>query len=430
MVVGLSLSALVVYGVTTATARKTQPAHLPERVVAEHAPVESFASPADKAMKRAMLAVEVAPNYPDAYNQLCEAYLQKARETGDFSFNGRAEAALAKSFEVRPDNYEALKLKAVLLLTYHKFDEALKVARRAQQIEPRDPQIYGALVDAMVELGDYQGALKATETMMALRPDTASYSRVSYLESLHGNSEGAIKAMQAAIKYATSEENIAWCRVHLGEELIKAGKQDEAEREFDLALVQVPDYNLALTAKARALIARNDFDGAIELYKKAQARLPLPDTAIALGDLYTIQNRQREAAEQYKLVEFIEQSGDKAAATYSLHLALLWANQDRRIDEALAIALRERATRSDIYTCDVLAWALYKKERLPEAKQAIDEALRLGTRDAQINYHAGLIYNALGDRQTAKERLALALKINPSFDILQAKAARVALATL
>jgi len=50
--------------------------------------------------------------------------------------------------------------------------------------------------------------------------------------------------------------------------------------------------------------------------------------------------------------------------------------------------------------------------------------LRLGTRDARIHYHAGMIEGALGNRREAAKHLQLALKINPLFDILQAEVAR------
>ncbi len=39
-------------------------------------------------------------------------------------------------------------------------------------------------------------------------------------------------------------------------------------------------------------------------------------------------------------------------------------------------------------------------------------------------YHAGMIEQALGNRRDAAKHLQLALKINPSFDILQADVAR------
>jgi tetratricopeptide (TPR) repeat protein len=101
-----------------------------------------------------------------------------------------------------------------------------------------------------------------------------------------------------------------------------------------------------------------------------------------------------------------------------------------RLDDALAAAEREISARKDIYTYDVLAWCLYKKGRFDEAKTAIDEALRLGTRDARLLYHAGMIALSTGDNQKGADYLKQALAINPSFDILQAEVAKEKLNTL
>jgi Flp pilus assembly protein TadD len=78
----------------------------------------------------------------------------------------------------------------------------------------------------------------------------------------------------------------------------------------------------------------------------------------------------------------------------------------------------------------VLAWALFKNGRVAEARAAITDALRLGTRDARLFFHAGLIHEASGDRARARDFLARALRTNPHFDVLQAAVARRALADL
>jgi pentatricopeptide repeat protein len=319
-----------------------------------------------------------------------------------------------------------------LLLTFHRFGEGLETARQAQQKAPRNAVIYGAMVDALVELGRYEEADKAINTMMSLRPDASAYVRLAYLYYLHGDNQEAVEVMRAAVKSSgpTDAEGLAWCRVHLGEELLKAQKSWEAERFFDLALRDFPDYHMALTAKARARLAAGDIEKAIELYQRAQTRVPLPDTAIALCDIYTKLGRHDEAKKQFDFVEFLELSGGQGADPYSSQLALFWANHDTRLDEALDLIERQRKARSDIYTCDVLAWCLFKKGRLREAQTAIREALRLGTREAQIHYHAGMIYNALGDRPQARKHLQMALEIAPAFDIIQSDIARRTLAAL
>ncbi len=60
----------------------------------------------------------------------------------------------------------------------------------------------------------------------------------------------------------------------------------------------------------------------------------------------------------------------------------------------------------------------------------MNEALRLGTRDAHIFYHAGMIYSGLGDRRNVAKYLKLALKVNFVFDVLQAAVARQMLRTI
>lgn len=387
-------------------------------------------TPADRQISTAQGAIEREPSNSLGYNLLAAAFMQKARETGDFSYNAKAEAALKRSLEIAPGSFNAINLQAKLLLTYHRFGEALEMSHRAQALQPQNHDVYGAMTDALVELGDYTGAIEAAQRMVDLRPGTSSYSRVSYLRTLHGDREGAIEMMRLAVEAANVKdpESVAWCRVQLGTELLNAGRLKEGEREFDHALFLFPDYHMALAAKAHARLSAKDTDNAIVYYQRALARVPLPDYAIALGDLYTKLGRAEEAKRQFDLVEFIERAG-AIEGTYSRQLALFWADHDTRLDEALAIAERERATRDDIYASDLLAWCLYKKNRLPEAKAAIDRALRLGTLDARLLYHAGMISHALGDRRGAAGYLSRSLKIDPNFDVLQADIARRSLGT-
>ena len=354
--------------------------------------------------------------------------MQKARETGDHVFATKAEEALGHSFEVERDNYDALKLQAKLLLNNHRFNEALEVCRRAQLIRLDDADVYGAVTDANVELGNYDEAIKSAQKMVDLRPDTAAYSRIAYLRSLHGDTQGAIRAMQVAVKAADpgDPESMAWCRVQLGNEFMNAGKRDEADREYDKALLIFPGHRMAIEAKARARVAAADFNGAIEIYNRAQSRGPSADPALALGDLYTYLGRNDEANRHYELFESLERDNVEIEKSWR-HLIYYWLDHNKNLEEALTHARQEREHRKDIFTCDTLAWSLFKNGQLAEARASIDEALRLGTRDARINYHAGMIYSALGLNGKGVEYLERALSIDPAFDVLQSETAKQAI---
>jgi tetratricopeptide (TPR) repeat protein len=122
--------------------------------------------------------------------------------------------------------------------------------------------------------------------------------------------------------------------------------------------------------------------------------------------------------------------GNAAGENSWHHMINYWLDHDKNLTEALTLAQREYDVRKDVFTCDTLAWAFFKNGRLSEANALMKEALRLGTRDARIFYHAGTIYDGLGDRRNAAKYLALALEISPVFDVRQTTKARLLLETL
>jgi len=117
-------------------------------------------------------------------------------------------------------------------------------------------------------------------------------------------------------------------------------------------------------------------------------------------------------------------------ALYNRQLALFYADHDLRVDEAYKLAATEYVTRKDIHGADALAWTALKADKLIEAKTAIKDALRLGTNDAKLFYHAGMIEKAAGNKVGAADYLQKALKLNPAFDPLQVAKARATLEEL
>ncbi len=347
---------------------------------------------ADQRILRAQQSIAKFPDKADGYNQLASAYMQKARETADFSFNAQADAAITHSLAVEPDNYDGLKLRTKLQLTYHRFAEALETTHHIQTFRNDDHDVWGQMTDALVELGDYPAAVKAAQKMVNLRPDSSGYARVSYLRSLHGDTQGAIDAMSAAVKAANPNdpEGVAWCHVQLGNELMNAGKLAEAEREFDTALLIFPNHSLALQSKARARVAAGDLQGAVAIYEREPNSA---DAAQALGDLYTKLGQADYARAAYQKFDTLERENAALERSWR-HMVNFWLDHDQNLVEALRLASTEYESRKDIFTCDSLAWALFKNGRIDEAKKVIQEALRTGSKDQRINEHAAIIHQS------------------------------------
>jgi tetratricopeptide (TPR) repeat protein len=176
--------------------------------------------------------------------------------------------------------------------------------------------------------------------------------------------------------------------------------------------------------------ARGDSSQAIAIYKGLVERLPLPQFVIALGELQESLGQTQEAARQYDLAAAMQKLSASAGVDVDMELALFEA--DHGTDPAATVA-RARAAherRPSIYAADALSWALFRAGQYDEAARYSDEALRLGTRDASLHYHAGMIARARGDAAVARAHLEAALAINPYFSPLRAPLARAALEAL
>src|SRR5919109_160402 len=154
------------------------------------------------------------------------------------------------------------------------------------------------------------------------------------------------------------------------------------------------------------------------LYQNAIGVIPMPEYIAALGDIYTKVGNLDEARRQYELVEYIGKLSAINRVLYNRELAYFYADHDMKPLEGLELAKRELEYRKDIYAYDVVAWNLFRNGQFEAAGEAINQALKLGTKDAKLFYHAGMIFNRLGDKRKAKDYLGRALAINPHFHVL------------
>jgi tetratricopeptide (TPR) repeat protein len=285
-----------------------------------------------------------------------------------------------------------------------------------------------------MELGDYEAARSAFREMEKRgSADVAAKTRLARMAALMGDNARAerlyIDALNLAVESVPpSRETIAWVRWQLGETAFSSGDYDRAEKHYRDSLVTFPDYYRALAGLGRALAAKGDMNGAIEHYERAVRILPDPAFVAALGDLYQLAGRAKDAEAQYALCEQTARISAAGGRLYNRQLALYYADHDLKSGDAYQLAKSEYERRRDIYGADALAWTALKAGKIDEARQAAREALRLGAQDAKLFYHAGMIARAAGDRATAQDYLQRALKLNPRFDPRQSQVAKQALA--
>jgi tetratricopeptide (TPR) repeat protein len=386
-------------------------------------------SAADRAIAEAETHVARAPT-PDALVALASGFMRKARESGDPDYYGRADAALERALAIDPRHYGALRARAWVRLGRHEFAAALRTARTARAVEPRDWWNYGNLADACMELGRYDDAARATERMMRLRPGLPAYTRVAALRAIAGDRRGAIAALElalAALDPADPEER-AWILTYLGHEHWALGDLAAARARYEEALRAFADYHLAIPALAHVRAAEGDVAGATALYERALVLAPTLAVAGALGDLYAAAGNPARARSTYEFAMAMGRVATARGRTLGRELAVFLVDHDGDPAAALALARSDVVRRHDVYTDDALAWVLLANGLPAAAKRTSARALRLGTEDASFEFHAGMIAARLGRSRAAARHLARALALNPHFDLVQAPRARAALA--
>jgi tetratricopeptide (TPR) repeat protein len=368
---------------------------------------------------------------PATQTALAASFIQKLRETGDGGYLDRAAKILDAVLAKDGGNYEALRLRNAIALQLHEFGAVVEQSRKLAAKSPQDPRNFGTLGDALMEMGEYDKAADAYQNMVDLRPGLSSLNRVAFYRFVTGDAEGAIAAMNDAIG-AGSEvpENLAWCLVDLGWMYFKTGKIDEAAAAFGNALRVFPGYHRAYAGMGQARAAQGRIAEAIDQYKRAQEVVPMPDYAAALAELYAMSGKDEEGKKQQALLDMLDQIGQARGETTNRNLAVVYADQDRKLDRAMQLAQAELNSRKDVYTYDALAWALYKNGKCAEAEAASAKALRMKTAEPVFYYHAGMIAAAAGKRAEAKAYLEHALALNPKFDPRQAGMATETLARL
>ncbi|MEK6804701.1 MAG: tetratricopeptide repeat protein [Nitrospirota bacterium] len=104
--------------------------------------------------------------------------------------------------------------------------------------------------------------------------------------------------------------------------------------------------------------------------------------------------------------------------------ALFYVDHANHLDQAVRLARKELEVRQDIYSYDALAWALYRQGQYNPARAAISQALKLGTKDSRLLFHAGMVMSATGRQQEAQQYLRRLLSLNPNFHPLHGKTAQ------
>lgn len=144
-----------------------------------------------------------------------------------------------------------------------------------------------------------------------------------------------------------------------------------------------------------------------------------PDDACALAILGTLEESRGDVdkAEAYYRKSLQIRPQQPVAAN---NLAYRLLESGKTPDVALSLALSARQAMPDSpNTADTLAWAYYTKGTYPLARNLLEDATGSSPDSAAMQYHLGMVYGKLGDRENASVHLKKAVALSRDSKIAQ-----------
>jgi len=367
------------------------------------------ATEGETAVESAKAEIARHAGYAPSYNALAMAYVQRANETADASFYGKAEAALQQCFRLEPQLYEGMKTEVLIELGRHEYAKALESATELNRKTPDDVAVYGYLVDADVALGNYKDAVTAAQWMLDLRPgNIPGLSHAGLLRELHGNLAGALDILGMAygsLPTAAVDDRAAMLAriAHLN---LLMGDLAKAEKLAGQALEIFPGAHAALAELARVRVAEKRNDDAVKLLDQLCAVAPRGEYLYARAEALELAGRSDEAQKAFADFERKAVAETNRADNSNHELAAYYADHAHQPAKALEVASRELERRKDVFTLDSYAWALAAGGDYEAANAQMQRTLQIGVKDPAILAHAAFV--AERDEQSRKSVSAAA----------------------
>ncbi|MBK8448885.1 MAG: tetratricopeptide repeat protein [Saprospiraceae bacterium] len=327
----------------------------------------------------------------DALIQLTNLFIAEARVTGEHGHYYPAAMttitqALNQKNISKDQKFMALSAKASIELSLHNFKEGLKIAQEAITLNPYNAQIYGALVDAYVELGQYDKAIETVDKMVSIRPDLRSYSRVSYLREIYGLPDESIKAMQMAVEAGSpGSEEKSWAALQLAQLCLRYDKVKEAESILVQLLSERPDYPFGKAALADVYLKQNKIAEAEKELKEACLIIPEVGFYVQLAEIYKKEERKNEFDEKIKEIMEMLEDDMKHGHNMSLEYAAIYTDLLENPDKALEYIQQDQTLRPDNIDINRRLAKIYmlKKDKL-KAQEFIQKAEKTNSKHPEL----------------------------------------------
>lgn len=275
---------------------------------------------------------------------------------------------------------ESSRFKLALLSQEANTDEVMAFLKNLADQNENNIGIKLTVVQTMLRNGDTEGA--RTEILRLVDEDPGNPTLAYFqglIEAASGNIDTSYEIFQTLTK-TTPNAELAWIQLAR----LQAAREGSAPAvvTLDKGLEANPGAGNLLWSKASLLQEMGDIDGAIEIYET----------------LY---------------------EANSSAIIIANNLASLLAtfrDDEESLERARIIARRLKGTEVNAFQ-DTYGWIQHRSGNSEEALTYLEPAAKSLTEDARVQYHLGVVYEAIGERENALTQMRLALeKAGPLSD--------------
>ena len=347
-----------------------------------------------------------------------EELASMAAQRGDMNLLAEvAEKAIAAS----PRSPAGYVWRATVELNHNSPDKAETDLKTAMSVAPKNPEAYLALGQLRFAQKKYPEGAALLEQALQYDPNSVGALRglVGY-DLLRKQPDHALARLNAQIARSPKNSSLYDLLVQFQ---IESKNLDQAAATAQKSMQINPDDGDAVALYAQLQVQRGQTANAVTAWEQFSTAHPQNAHAFAiLGVLEESRGDLRKAEAYYKKALQIQPREPVAAN----NLAYRMLQNGENVDVALTLAQTARqAMPNSTTTADTLAWAYYYKGTYGFARDLLEDAIKINPNSAAMQYHLGMVYSKLRDKNDAAIHLRKAMSLAP--DSPTAKDAQAAL---
>jgi tetratricopeptide (TPR) repeat protein len=252
----------------------------------------------DEAIRAFKQAVQIKPDYSEAYNGLGDAYLYSGKHQD-------AITAYTQAIRINPNFAEAYNGLGVAYSETYQPEEAIKALKQAIRLQPNSPTNFFFAGLAYKRLGKRKEAIDALRETIRLNPKFVD--AYDSLGEIYFNAKEYDAAVEVFRTLVQLKPDSVPAHSHLANSLFNLGRKQDAISEYELIIKLSPNDPSSYHNIGNTYANMGRFDDAIGNYKKAIAiKSDYVPSHFMLGKAFFKKGDKASAIEEYNILKSLD----------------------------------------------------------------------------------------------------------------------------